>query len=63
MPGIPWQLILNPNLLSAAGELVSKARRRPAEIHTANDLNTLRDRVAELAKDEETQAETRRKAD
>jgi hypothetical protein len=57
MWGIPWQLILNPNLLSAAGDLVLKARRRPDEIRTATDLNGLRERLAELAKDEEAQAE------
>jgi hypothetical protein len=56
---LPWRLILNqaPALLLAAGELMSRSRRRPADIATAQDLNALRDRCAELAKDQQAYAE------
>ena len=56
---VPWQLILNqaPALLLAAGELLTRSRRRPADIATAQDLNALRDRCAELAKDQQAYAE------
>jgi hypothetical protein len=56
---VAWRLILNqaPALLLAAGELLSKSRRRPADIATAQDLNALRDRCAELAKDQQAYAE------
>lgn len=59
MLGVPWQLILNqaPALLLAAGELLTRSRRRPADIATAQDLNALRDRCAELAKDQQAYAE------
>ena len=59
MLAVPWQLILNqaPALLLAAGELLSKSRGRPADIATAQDLNALRDRCAELAKDQQAYAE------
>jgi hypothetical protein len=59
MLAVPWQLILNqaPALLLAAGELLSKSRRRPEDIATAQDLNALRDRCAELAKDQQAYAE------
>jgi len=56
---VALRLILNqaPALLLAAGELLSKSRRRPADIATAQDLNALRDRCAELAKDQQASAE------
>jgi len=56
---VAWRLILNqaPALLLAAGELLSKSRRRPADIATAQDLSALRDRCAELAKDQQAYAE------
>ena len=56
---VAWRLILNqaPALLLAAGELLSRSRRRPADIATAQDLNALRDRCAELAKDQQAYAE------
>jgi len=59
MPGIPWQLILRqtPSLLKAASSLLDSSRRRPADIDGANDLHALRDRVAELAKDQQAYAD------
>ena len=56
---VALRLILNqaPALLLAAGELLSRSRRRPADIATAQDLNALRDRCAELAKDQQAYAE------
>ena len=59
MLAVPWQFILNqaPALLLAAGDLLSKSRRWPADIATAKDLNALRDRCAELAKDQQAYAE------
>jgi hypothetical protein len=59
MLALPWQLILNqaPALLLAAGDLLRKSRPSPADIATATDLNALRDRCAELAKDQQAYAE------
>jgi hypothetical protein len=59
MLALPWQFILNqtPALLLAAGDLLSKSRRSPADIATAKDLDALRDRCAELAKDQQAYAE------
>jgi len=59
MLALPWRLILNqaPALLLAATDLLSKSRRAPAHIATAQDLNALRDRCAELAKDQQAFAE------
>jgi len=56
---VALRLFLNqaPALLLAAGELLSRSRRRPADIATAQDLNALRDRCAELAKDQQAYAE------
>jgi hypothetical protein len=56
---LPWQLILNqaPALLLAAGDLLRRSRRSPADIATAQDLNALRDRCAELARDQQAYAE------
>ena len=56
---VALRLILNqaPALLLAAGELLVRSRRRPADIATAQDLNALRDRCAELAKDQQAYAE------
>lgn len=59
MLAVPWQLILKqaPALISAAGDLLIKSRRWSADITTAKDLNALRDRCAELAKDQQAYAE------
>lgn len=58
MRGFPWQLILKqaPHLMTAAGELLASSRRRSAEITPVNDVRALRDRVAELAKDQQAYA-------
>ncbi len=56
MVGIPWKLILNPKLLSTAGDLALSARQWSAGIRTAKDLDALRERVGELAKDYEREA-------
>ena len=59
MLAVPWQLILKQArvLISAAGDLRIRSRRTSADIITAKDLNALRDRCAELAKDQEAYAE------
>jgi len=65
MPAIPWQLILKqapvimnaaPALVKAAGDLLNSARGRSAEIAAAEDVPELRDRVAELANDQQASA-------
>ena len=59
MLAVPWQLILRqaPALLSAAGDLLIKSRRWSADIATARDLDALRNRCAELARDQQAYAE------
>jgi hypothetical protein len=59
MLAVPWQLILKqaPLLMSTAGDLFMKSRSWSAGITTAKDLNALRDRCAELAKDQQGSAE------
>jgi len=56
---VPWLLILKqaPALMSAAADLLIKSRRTSGDIITAKDLNALRDRCAELAKDQQAYAE------
>ncbi len=51
----PWQLILKqaPHLMTAAAEQLAISRRRSAEITAPNDVRALRDRVAELANDQQ----------
>jgi sulfur relay (sulfurtransferase) DsrF/TusC family protein len=58
MRGFPWQLILKqaPHLIKAAGELLMISGARSATIASANDVHALRDRVAELAKDQQAYA-------
>jgi len=44
-------------LLTAAGDLLLKSQKWSGNIATANDLNALRERCAELAKDQQAYAE------
>ena len=59
MLAVPWPLILKqaPALLSAAGDLLLKSRHWSKDIATARDLDALRNRCAELAKDQQAYAE------
>ena len=59
MSGIPWQLVLkhSPSLIDAASRLLSVSLPRSAEISGAKDLNSLRDQVAVLAKDQQAHAD------
>jgi hypothetical protein len=59
MLAVPWQLVLKqaPLLMSAAGDLFMKSRSWSVGIATAKDLNSLRERCAELAKDQQGSAE------
>ena len=59
MLALPWPLILKqaPALLSAAGDLLMRSRRWSADIATAKDLDALRHRCAELARDQQAYAE------
>jgi hypothetical protein len=56
---VPWELILKqvPALISAAADLLIKSRSRPAQFITVKDLDALRERCAELAKDQQAHAE------
>jgi hypothetical protein len=56
---MPWQIILSqaPALISAATELLTKSRRWSADIATTRDLDALRGRCAELARDQQEYAE------
>jgi hypothetical protein len=56
---VPWTLILSqtPSLISSATDLLMKSRRWSADIATTKDLGELRDRCAELARDQQAYAE------
>jgi hypothetical protein len=56
---VPWELILKqaPALISAAADLLMRSRGRPAQLITAKDLDALRERCAELARDQQAHAE------
>jgi cytochrome c-type biogenesis protein CcmH/NrfG len=58
MRGISWDVILRqaPELMKLARELTSSSRDRSANIAAANDARALRDRLAELARDQQAHA-------
>ena len=58
MRGIPWQLIIAeaPRLITMANELLVKSRRHATEVDSTKSSAELRDRVAQLVKDQEAAA-------
>ena len=59
MRAVVWQAIVNkalPHLIDVAGELAKGAQSRSAGIAAANDVQSLREQVAALSKDQQAQA-------